>query len=59
MAGVAGGLLIGLAESFSRLLPSGFATYKDATAFAILLLVLFTRPHGLFGSRAAEFAMEG
>ncbi len=48
MAGVAGGLLVGLAESFSvSVLPSA---YKDATAFTILLLMLFLRPHGLFGS---------
>ena len=43
------GLAVGLAEAFSVcFLP---AAYKDATAFAILLLVLFLRPHGLFGSR--------
>ena len=52
MAAVAGGLLVGLAESFSvSILP---AAYKDATAFAILLAVLFIRPCGLFGSREAE-----
>ena len=48
MAAVGGGLLVGLAEAFSvSVLP---AAYKDATAFAILLLVLFVRPHGLFHS---------
>ena len=48
MAGVAGGLLVGLAEAFSvKVLP---AAYKDATAFGILLAVLFVRPTGLFGS---------
>ena len=47
-----GGLIVGLAEAFSvSVLP---AAYKDATAFAILLLVLFLRPHGLFGSKDAE-----
>ena len=51
MAGVAGGLLVGLAESFSvSVVP---AAYKDATSFAILLLVLFARPQGLLGSRQA------
>jgi branched-chain amino acid transport system permease protein len=51
LAGVLGGLLVGVAESLSvRVLP---AAYKDATAFAILLLVLFVRPQGLFGGRAA------
>jgi len=48
MAAVAAGLIVGLAESCSvYFLP---AAYKDATAFAILLLMLFLRPHGLFGS---------
>jgi len=52
MASVAGGLLVGLAESFSVM--SGLpAAYKDAAAFAILLLVLFARPYGLFGARRA------
>ena len=52
LAAVAGGLLVGLAESFSVYfgLP---AAYKDATAFAILLLVLFVCPRGLFGGRSA------
>ena len=52
MAAVAAGLIVGLAESFSvYFLPSA---YKDATAFAILLLVLFARPHGLFSSGSAH-----
>jgi branched-chain amino acid transport system permease protein len=56
LAGLAGGLLVGLAEAFSvSVLP---AAYKDATAFAILLLVLFLRPHGLFGARAAGHVRE-
>ncbi|MBN1675817.1 MAG: branched-chain amino acid ABC transporter permease [Kiritimatiellae bacterium] len=53
---VIGGLIVGLAESFSvSVLP---AAYKDATAFAILLTVLFVRPHGLLGSREAAGARE-
>lgn len=49
LAAMAGGILVGLVEALSvSLLP---AAYKDATAFAILLLVLFVRPHGLFGTR--------
>jgi len=56
MAGVAGGILVGLAESFSvSIMP---AAYKDATAFAILLGALLVRPHGLFGSNGAEGARE-
>jgi branched-chain amino acid transport system permease protein len=52
MAGAAGGLLVGLAEAYSvSVLPSA---YKDATAFAILLLTLFFRPHGLFRAAAAS-----
>jgi len=47
MASVLGGLIVGLLEAFSvSVLPAAF---KDVSAFAILLLVLFVRPHGLFG----------
>ena len=46
---VAGGLIIGLLESYSAgLLSSG---YKDAVALVILLLVLFFRPGGIFARR--------
>ncbi|MBN2505139.1 MAG: branched-chain amino acid ABC transporter permease [Verrucomicrobia bacterium] len=56
MGAVAGGLLVGILEAFSvRVLP---AAYNDVTAFAILLLVLFVRPHGLFGRPAAEGVRE-
>ena len=49
ISGVVGGLIVGIAEAFSvSVLP---AAYKDATAFSILLLVLFFRPQGLFGVR--------
>jgi branched-chain amino acid transport system permease protein len=45
-------LLVGLIEAFSvSKLP---AAYNDVAAFAILLLALFVRPHGLFGSPAAQ-----
>lgn len=55
LAAVVGGTAVGLAEAFSvGLLPSGYAAYKDATSFAILLLVLFLRPYGLFGSSEVE-----
>jgi branched-chain amino acid transport system permease protein len=44
---VAGGLLVGLAESLSVLvIPAG---YKAAVPFLVLLLVLYVRPQGLFG----------
>jgi branched-chain amino acid transport system permease protein len=56
MASVAGGLLVGLAEAFSvSILP---AAYKDATAFAILMLALFLRPQGLFGVTASRGVRE-
>jgi len=52
MGTVMGGLLLGLLES----LGAGFisASYKDAIAFIILLLILFIRPEGLFGKKEAE-----
>lgn len=49
LAGVAGGLIVGLAEKLS--IPFLPAAYQDVVAFAILLLALFVRPHGLFGRR--------
>jgi branched-subunit amino acid ABC-type transport system permease component len=32
--------------------------YIDVTAFAVLLLMLFVRPHGLLGSPAGEGVRE-
>lgn len=56
MAAVAGGLLIGVIEAFSvSRLP---AAYNDVTAFALLLLMLFVRPNGLFGSPSGESVRE-
>ncbi len=56
MAAVAGGLIVGILEAFfvSRM-P---AAYNDVAAFGVLLLVLFVRPHGLFGSPAGEGVRE-
>jgi len=49
MAAVVAGLLLGILESLSIwVLP---AAYKDAVAISILLVILFVRPSGLFGSR--------
>jgi len=56
MAAVAGGLLVGLIEAASvSCLP---AVYSDVIAFAILLLVLFVRPQGLFGRPASDAVRE-
>jgi len=51
MGAVAAGLLLGVIEAFSvSVLPLAF---KDAIAITLLLLILFVRPHGLFGSSEA------
>jgi len=53
---VVGGVLIGVLEAFSvSKLP---AAYNDVSAFVVLLLMLFVRPHGLFGSPAGESVRE-
>jgi branched-chain amino acid transport system permease protein len=56
MAAVAGGLLVGILEAVSvSRLP---AAYNDVAAFTILLLVLFIRPHGIFGAPAGQAVRE-
>lgn len=48
---VAAGLLLGIIEAFSvSVLP---LAYQEAISIAILLIILFIRPHGLFGSKDA------
>ncbi len=49
-----GGLLLGLLEG----LAAGYisAQWKNVVAFAVLILVLLLRPHGLLGERLAERA---
>ncbi|HEX8847470.1 MAG TPA: branched-chain amino acid ABC transporter permease [Pyrinomonadaceae bacterium] len=49
---VLGGLLIGLTETMVVAYMS--STYKDAVAFAILILILLFRPSGLLGAVAQE-----
>jgi len=53
---VAAGLLLGVLEAFSiTIVPLAF---QDAIAIAILLIILFVRPHGLFGSSEASALKE-
>ena len=49
---VVGGLILGIVEA----LVSGFisSTFRDAAAFAILILVLLVRPAGIFGKDTKE-----
>jgi branched-chain amino acid transport system permease protein len=51
MGAVIAGILIGILEAFA----AGYVSshYMDAIALVILLLVLFVRPSGIFGSSAA------
>ena len=47
-----GGLLIGLIETFVA--GTGWSTYRDAVAFAILILILLLRPAGLLGTSRSD-----
>lgn len=49
---VVGAILLGLAEEF--LVGYWAPTYRDALAFALLILVLLIKPTGLFGVRRSE-----
>lgn len=52
MAAVAAGLLLGVIEAFS--VGVGFPlAFQDAISISLLLLILFIRPHGLFGNKEA------
>jgi branched-chain amino acid transport system permease protein len=47
-----GGMILGTLETFAAVyLPQGSA-YQDAVAFAILVLILWARPQGIFGAVA-------
>ena len=47
-----GGLLLGVVETFVN--GSEWSTYKDAIAFAILIVILLFRPAGLLGRATVE-----
>jgi branched-chain amino acid transport system permease protein len=53
IAGAAvGGLVLGLVET--AVVGFGGSTYRDAVAFAVLILILLLRPNGLLGKSQAE-----
>jgi branched-chain amino acid transport system permease protein len=47
-----GGMLIGLVDTFVS--GTRVSTYRDAIAFAILILILLFRPAGLLGKLRVE-----
>jgi branched-chain amino acid transport system permease protein len=47
-----GGLLIGLMETWIS--ATAYSTYRDAVAFAVLILILLFRPAGIMGTSATE-----
>jgi branched-chain amino acid transport system permease protein len=58
---ILGGILIGLVEGLAASYLSGmelgnfhFGDIKDVAAFAIMILVLMVRPHGIFGREKVE-----
>ncbi|MCP4135028.1 MAG: branched-chain amino acid ABC transporter permease [bacterium] len=56
MGAVVGGLIIGVLEAFSiSVLP---LAYKDAVAISILLIILFVKPSGIFGSKEVSALKE-
>jgi branched-chain amino acid transport system permease protein len=58
---VVGGVVVGLVEGFAATYLSGteianfhFGDVKDVCAFAVMILVLMVRPHGIFGKEKVE-----
>jgi branched-chain amino acid transport system permease protein len=47
-----GGMLIGLMET--AISATAYSTYRDAVAFAVLILILLIRPAGIMGSAVSE-----
>ena len=52
MGAAVGGIVLGLAETFTVYYVS--STFRDAIAFAILILILLLKPAGLFGTFRRE-----
>jgi branched-chain amino acid transport system permease protein len=53
---VAGGLILGLVETFTIAYLPGGSDIKDAIAFVILFLILLVRPNGILGRTTADRA---
>jgi branched-chain amino acid transport system permease protein len=58
---IIGGVIIGVVEGFAASYLSGaelgsfhFGDIKDVAAFAIMIIVLMIRPHGIFGEEKVE-----
>ncbi|HUT70984.1 MAG TPA: branched-chain amino acid ABC transporter permease [Desulfatiglandales bacterium] len=58
---ILGGIIVGLVEGFAANYLSGmeiagfhFGDIKDVAAFAIMIIVLMLRPHGIFGKEKVE-----
>jgi branched-chain amino acid transport system permease protein len=49
---VVGALMLGILETFGGAFFGG--TFKDVTAFVLLIVVLLVRPHGIFGGAEAR-----
>lgn len=49
---VVGGFILGLLETFGGAFIGG--TFKDVTAFVLLMVILLVRPNGIFGSAEAR-----
>lgn len=49
---IMGGLILGIAEAMTAGYVS--SAYKDAVPFVLILLILFFKPSGLFGSKISE-----
>jgi branched-chain amino acid transport system permease protein len=52
LGAVLGGLLVGIVEAMAAGYVS--SAYKDAVPFALILLILFFMPRGLFGGKSTE-----